>query len=50
VDVSDAIGDQCLQALPHELLSPVADAAKTMALVEACYRSSATGGTPIEAV
>jgi predicted dehydrogenase len=32
------------------LVSPVADAAKTMALVEACYRSSAAGGTPIEAV
>ena len=32
------------------LVSPVADAAKTMALVEACYGSSAAGGTPIEAV
>ena len=29
------------------LVSPVEDAIKTMALVEACYQSSATGGTPI---
>lgn len=29
------------------LLSPVADAIRTMALVEACYASSAAGGTPI---
>jgi len=29
------------------LVSPVEDAIKTMALVEACYRSSATGNTPI---
>jgi predicted dehydrogenase len=29
------------------LVSPVADAIKTMALVEACYLSSAAGGTPI---
>ena len=29
------------------LVSPVADAIKTMALVEACYQSSASGGTPI---
>jgi predicted dehydrogenase len=32
------------------LVSPVEDAVKTMALVEACYRSSASGGTPIPAV
>jgi len=31
------------------LVSPVADGIKTMALVEACYRSSAGGGTPIPA-
>jgi hypothetical protein len=30
-----------------ELVSPVADAIKTMALVEACYQSSISGGTPI---
>jgi predicted dehydrogenase len=30
-----------------ELVSPVGDAIKTMALVEACYRSSASGATPI---
>ena len=29
------------------LVSPVEDAIKTMALVEACYRSSEAGGTPI---
>jgi len=29
------------------LVSPVEDAIKTMALVEACYQSSASGGTPI---
>ena len=29
------------------LVSPVADAIKTMALVEACYQSSLSGGTPI---
>jgi predicted dehydrogenase len=29
------------------LVSPVADAIKTMAVVEACYESSARGGTPI---
>ena len=32
------------------LVSPVADAIKTMALVEACYQSSARGGTPIPAI
>jgi predicted dehydrogenase len=32
------------------LVSPVADAIKTMALVEACYQSSATGGTPVPAI
>jgi predicted dehydrogenase len=32
------------------LVSPVADALKTMALVEACYQSSASGGTPIPKV
>src|SRR5262249_44644904 len=31
------------------LVSPVDDAIKTMALVEACYRSSAAGATPIPA-
>lgn len=31
------------------LVSPVADAVKTMALVEACYQSSERGGTPIPA-
>jgi predicted dehydrogenase len=30
-----------------ELVSPVADAIKTMALVEACYQSSASGGMPV---
>jgi predicted dehydrogenase len=30
-----------------ELLSPVEDALRTMAVVEACYLSSAGGGTPI---
>jgi len=29
------------------LMSPVEDGVKTMALVEACYQSSAAGGTPI---
>ena len=29
------------------LLSPVGDAIRTMAVVEACYQSSAAGGTPI---
>jgi predicted dehydrogenase len=29
------------------LVSPVDDAIKTMALVEACYRSSASGSTPV---
>jgi predicted dehydrogenase len=29
------------------LVSPVADSIKTMALVEACYQSSTSGGTPI---
>jgi hypothetical protein len=28
-------------------MSPVDDAIKTMAVVEACYESSAAGGTPI---
>jgi predicted dehydrogenase len=32
------------------LVSPVDDAIKTMAVVEACYESSAGGGTPIPAV
>ena len=32
------------------LVSPVDDAIKTMALVEACYQSSERGGTPIPAV
>jgi predicted dehydrogenase len=32
------------------LVSPVDDAIKTMALVEACYQSSARGGTPVPAV
>jgi predicted dehydrogenase len=32
------------------LVSPVEDAIKTMALVEACYASSAAGGTPIPEV
>jgi predicted dehydrogenase len=31
------------------LVSPVSDAIKTMALVEACYTSSAGGSTPIPA-
>ena len=31
------------------LVSPVADAIKTMALVEACYQSSERGGAPIPA-
>ena len=30
-----------------ELMSPIEDAFKTMALVEACYQSSGAGGTPI---
>jgi len=29
------------------LVSPVSDAIKTMALVEACYQSNAAGGTPV---
>jgi predicted dehydrogenase len=33
-----------------ELVSPVDDAIKTMALVEACYQSSAAGGTPVPGV
>jgi len=32
------------------LVSPVEDAIKTMAIVEACYQSSASGGTPIPKV
>jgi hypothetical protein len=32
------------------LVSPLDDAIKTMALVEACYESSTRGGTPIPAV
>jgi len=32
------------------LVSPLTDAVKTMALVEACYQSSSAGGTPIPAV
>jgi predicted dehydrogenase len=32
------------------LVSPVEDAIKTMALVEACYQSSAAGGTPVPEV
>lgn len=32
------------------LVSPVEDAIKTMALVEACYQSSSAGGTPIPPV
>jgi hypothetical protein len=32
------------------LVSPVDDAIKTMALVEACYQSSAAGGTPVPGV
>jgi hypothetical protein len=32
------------------LVSPVDDAIKTMALVEACYHSSAAGGTAIPPV
>jgi predicted dehydrogenase len=32
------------------LVSPVEDAIKTMAVVEACYRSSAAGGTPVPGV
>jgi predicted dehydrogenase len=30
------------------LISPVEDAFRTMAIVEACYESSASGGTPIK--
>jgi len=33
-----------------ELVSPVSDAIRTMALVEACYRSSAAGATPVPEV
>jgi len=32
------------------LVSSVDDAIRTMALVEACYTSSASGGTPVPAV
>jgi predicted dehydrogenase len=32
------------------LVSPVEDAIRTMALVEACYQSSASGGTPVPRV
>ena len=32
------------------LVSPVEDAVKTMALVEACYQSNASGGTPVPEV
>ncbi len=32
------------------LISPIEDACRTMALVEACYESSAHGGTPIKRV
>ena len=32
------------------LVSPVEDAIRTMALVEACYQSSASGGTPVPQV
>jgi predicted dehydrogenase len=32
------------------LVSPVEDAVRTMALVEACYQSSAAGGTPVPRV
>ena len=32
------------------LVSPVEDAIKTMALVEACYQSSEAGGTPVPRV
>jgi hypothetical protein len=32
------------------LISPVSDALKTMALVEACYASSAAGSTPVPAI
>ena len=31
----------------RQLVSPVGDAIRTMALVEACYRSSEAGSTPI---
>jgi predicted dehydrogenase len=34
----------------EQLVSPVDDAIKTMALVEACYQSSASGGTPVPGV
>jgi len=34
----------------EQLVSPVADALRTMAVVEACYASSAAGGTPVPAV
>ncbi len=33
----------------HALISPVGDAIATMAVVEACYASSAGGGTPVPA-
>ena len=32
------------------LVSPVSDTIKTMALIEACYRSSDQGGMPIPAI
>ena len=32
------------------LISPVADAIKTMAVVEACYQSNSGGGTPVPMV
>ena len=34
----------------QSLVSPVEDARKTMAVVEACYESSASGGTPVPGV
>jgi hypothetical protein len=30
------------------LVSPIEDAFRTMAIVEACYASSASGGIPVE--
>ena len=41
-DVARACGGE-----DRALVSPVDDAMRTMALVEACYASSAGGGTPI---
>jgi hypothetical protein len=32
------------------LVSPIDDAIRTMAVVEACYQSSSHGGTPVPAV